>query len=105
MYFTHSYGHLELAARSYPDARDRLVRINDRPTDHVVQLSNELLARADPTLRRRLEFAARAAASIAHRAVGDNVRFAETMGMDDAELVDEISRMVVAYIEVAIASE
>jgi AcrR family transcriptional regulator len=105
VYFAHAYDHLEVAARAHPDARVRLQEVNERPTVWILERTGQLLPDASPSLRRRLEFGVRAAASVAHRAVGGNVRFVDHMDMGDDELIDEISRLTLAYVDAALALE
>lgn len=105
VYFAHSYDHLEMAARPYTEARERLVEVQEVATDWVLERAGELLPDASPSLRRRLDFAVRAAASVTQRGVGGYVRFTERTGMSDDELIDEVTRLTLAYVEAALALE
>lgn len=98
--FTRGSHRLETAAQAYPEARQQLARVNDLPAEWVLEQVHGVVPAGEPTVR-RLEFAIRAAASVVHRAIGSNVHFADRMGMDDAELIDEVTRLIVAYVRAA----
>lgn len=97
----HLLGAFEAAERDYPEfARQRF----EMERDAVGMLRDMFMARygADAGVSpSRVEFIIRAASTVVQRSVSGPVTWEELMGMDDHELVDEVVRMVVAYLDSA----
>lgn len=95
----HLLGAFEAAEREYPEfARQRF----EMERDAVGMLRDMFLARygtESGVSPLRVEFIIRASSTVVQRAVSGPVTWEELMGLDDPELIDEVVRMVVAYLD------
>lgn len=86
-----------------PALVDRYYALGGELNDRLVDYLCELYGNESRLFRRRAEFAVRVCAAAIQRAIGLPTRFGERMGMDDGELVEELTAMMSGYLARAAA--
>jgi AcrR family transcriptional regulator len=100
--FTRRNGPVMVSIFREPNLTDRYYAFSGEVNEQLMELVVAIYGVDSMQFRRRAEFAVRVCAAAAQRAIGLPTRFGERMGMDDDELVVELTRMASAYMDDAV---
>jgi AcrR family transcriptional regulator len=99
--FVRRNGPVMVSIFAEPSLTDRYWSLSSEIYDELEDVLGGIFGASGNEFVLRSEFATRVAAAALQRAVGLPTRFSERMGMNDTELVDELTAMVTPYLQTA----
>jgi AcrR family transcriptional regulator len=97
--FARRNGPLMVSIFREPALVDRYYALSNEVNDLLVDYLCGLYEIDARSFRRRAEFGVRVCAAAVQRAIGLPTRFGERMGLDDTEMVEELTRMMSGYLD------
>lgn len=99
--FVRSNGPLMVSIFADPSLTDRYWSLGSEVYSDLEAVLTGIFGGEGPEFTMRAEFAVRVAAAALQRAVGLPTQFGERMGMDDEQMVDELTAMLAPYLRAA----